>query len=123
MMRIKIILENLEFTANLYDTPTAKAILENLPLKGNAHRWGDEIYFTAPLSVPLEPDAREIVENGELGFWPVGSAFCIFFGKTPVSTTSKPQAYSPVNVFGKMEGDLSELKSVAPGMKIKIRNS
>ena len=70
--------------------------------------------------MPQENDAREEVEVGELGYWPVGSAFCIFFGPTPVSTDEKPRAYSPVNIIGKIHGELVELKSVRDGEQVRL---
>ena len=68
----------------------------------------------------VETDARTEVAIGDLGYWPVGSAFCIFFGPTPVSTDDTPRAYSPVNVFGRITGDASLLKSVRDGAGIRV---
>jgi hypothetical protein len=82
--------------------------------------WGEEIYFDIALQAELEPDAKEEVEVGDLGYWPAGPAFCIFFGPTPVSTGDTPRAYSPVNVFGKVLGDAKQLTSVSGGAKIRI---
>lgn len=120
MKKFQIRVNQYTFEAELYETPTANEIWENLPLTGNCNIWGEEIYFSIPLSLPQEDGAHTIVEPGELGFWPVGSAFCIFFGPTPVSTGPKPQAYSPVNIFGKIMDDLSALKKVRQGEKIEI---
>ncbi|MDX1283997.1 MAG: cyclophilin-like fold protein, partial [Draconibacterium sp.] len=85
MKQIIIETDNLEFVATLQETPTANAIYDALPLKGQAQTWGDEIYFSIHVHTDEEPDAKEEVEIGDLAFWPVGSAFCIFFGPTPVS--------------------------------------
>jgi len=82
--------------------------------------WGQEIYFDIPLQAELEPDAREEVQVGDLGYWPAGPAFCIFFGPTPVSRSDQPRAYSPVNVFGRVLGDTGQFKSVASGSTISI---
>ena len=119
-MKIKIEIRNFTFTARLYNTGTSKKIYESLPLAGNVNIWGAEIYFTIPLTIDEEPDAKEYVGVGELGYWPLGPAFCIFFGPTPVSTDERPKAYSPVNVFGKIEGDLSNLNKIEYGEKIII---
>ena len=83
---------------------TAKAILDALPIRGSVNRWGDEVYFSIPLSLE-EEDSQQEVEVGELGYWPPGRGFCIFFGRTPASKGSKPRAASPINVFGKIIGD------------------
>ncbi|MBN2347306.1 MAG: hypothetical protein JXJ22_00630 [Bacteroidales bacterium] len=118
MKKIKILTEELQFTAELYATATANAIAKQLPLTGIVHTWGDEIYFSIPVSLGQEAKAHEEVEPGDLGYWPVGKAFCIFFGPTPVSTNEKPRAYSPVNVFGKITGDMEKLKKIKTGAKI-----
>ncbi|MBF0431184.1 MAG: hypothetical protein HQK83_07905 [Fibrobacteria bacterium] len=120
MKKIKIHVDNLEIEADLFDTPTAKTIEEALPFEGEVNVWGEEIYFDIPVSCQQEPEAREEVEPGDLAFWPTGSAFCIFFGPTPVSTDDKPRAYSPVNVFGHINGGTSSLKTVSYGAKIII---
>ena len=120
MKKINIAAEDITVDAELKDTPTAQKVLEILPLEGTANVWGHEIYFDIPLKVALEPDAREDVDVGDLGYWPAGPAFCIFFGATPVSRDEKPRAYSPVNIFGKVLGDAKQFKSVANGSKIRI---
>ena len=120
MDKIIIAVENLSLKAELLDTPTARKIAEALPLEGSVNVWGDEIYFDIPLTLDQEPDAGQDVEVGDLGYWPAGTAFCIFFGPTPVSTGDQPRAYSPVNVFGRVIGDPKQLKSVSNGASIKI---
>ncbi len=120
MGKIMIEAEGLTVAAELKDTPTAQKIIEILPLEGSANVWGEEIYFDIPLQAELEPDAREEVEIGDLGYWPAGPAFCIFFGPTPVSRGDQPRAYSPVNVFGKVVGDAKQFKSVPSGATIYI---
>ncbi|MDD5502767.1 MAG: cyclophilin-like fold protein [Candidatus Thermoplasmatota archaeon] len=117
-MRIRISSGNISAFANLNGSETAKKILAALPIEGRANRWGDEIYFEIPVSIEEAKDARTNVEIGELGYWPPGSALCIFFGKTPVSTGKEPKAYSPVNVFGKIKGDDTIFKKVKDGEKI-----
>ncbi len=120
MQRLLITINDIELEAILFDTPTAEAIYNALPIKGHAQKWGDEIYFGIPVKMDEEADAKEEVEVGDLAFWPVGSAFCIFFGKTPVSTDNKPRAYSPVNVFGKIAGNLDALKKIRSQSLIQV---
>ena len=120
MKKINIQVENIKLEAELNGTPSAERIFESLPLKETVNVWGDEIYFMIPLQLELEDDAREEVEIGELGYWPSGPAFCIFFGPTPVSKDKKPRAYSPVNVFGKIVGDATVLKRVIQGAEISV---
>lgn len=120
MNKIAIEFNNLSLEARLNESPTAQQIYNQLPVKSRTSIWGDEIYFEIPVDMPQEPDARQQVEIGELGYWPVGRAFCIFFGPTPVSKDEKPRAYSPVNVIGKVLGDLTQLSSIKDGEPVKI---
>lgn len=120
MIKIIIEVENISLEAELLDTPTARRIADALPLEGFVNVWGDEIYFDIPLTIDQEPGASQDVEVGDLGYWPAGPAFCIFFGPTPVSSGNQPRAYSPVNVFGRVRDNPQLLKSVASGAIIKI---
>ena len=123
MMKIKIRTGNISLEAVLNDSETAKLIYEKLPVTGEANCWGDEIYFEIPVSASLETDARDIVEIGELGFWPPGSAFCIFFGKTPASKEGEIRAASPINIIGKITEDTKILKNVMDGEKVLIEKA
>jgi hypothetical protein len=120
----KILIEvgDVSLEAELNDSETAVKIMDALPLEGHANVWGDEIYFEIPVELMLASDARAEVEIGELAYWPSGSAFCIFYGPTPVSTGDQPQAYSPVNVFGRIEGDATIFRGVQSGELVRILN-
>ena len=83
------------YRAELNDTSTARAILEALPIEASSNRWGDEVYFQIAVHRPAEPDARAEFDPGELGYWPPGNAFCIFFGPTPASAGPQPMMASP----------------------------
>ncbi len=111
---------NIKMEAELIHNETGNAILSALPIKGNVNTWGDEIYFTIPVMVDQAGDASADLEPGDLAFWPPGNAFCIFFGPTPMSSGSQPRAASPVNVFGRIKGDLSVLKKMKTGDAIQI---
>ncbi len=117
--RIRIKAGQLEVVAELNDTNTARAIWEALPIKGRANTWGDEIYFTIPVSVEQEA-GQELVDVGDLGYWPPGKGFCIFFGPTPMSEGDQPRPASPVTVFGKVVGDAKVFKQVSSGAEIII---
>ncbi|MEE4261897.1 MAG: cyclophilin-like fold protein [Desulfobacteraceae bacterium] len=120
MINIMIEIENISMEAELLNTPTACKIADALPLEGSVNVWGDEIYFDISLTIEQEPGASQDVAVGDLGYWPAGPAFCIFFGPTPVSTNDQPRAYSPVNVFGRVLDNLQALKNVSNGASIKI---
>jgi hypothetical protein len=118
--RILITAGNVSLPAKLYERPTAKLIWAALPFDGEAQIWGDEIYFSIPIVTEQEDEAQEVVEVGELGYWPMGQAFCIFFGPTPVSTDSRPRAYSPVNVFGRVVGNAEIFRRVKGGTTVRV---
>ena len=119
--KIRITAGTIEAAAELNATRTAQAIWEALPIKGRVNLWGEEIYFSIPLSLGLEA-GQELVSLGDLGYWPEGNAFCIFFGPTPVSQEDEIRPASQVTVFGKVIGDARVFKKVAAGTKITVRN-
>ena len=116
---IRIKAGNIELDATLNDSKTAEAIWEALPLTARANTWGDEIYFAIPLKLELE-QGQSLVEVGDLGYWPTGRAFCIFFGPTPMSQGNEIRPASAVTVFGRVSGDATILKGVTSGTEITI---
>ena len=118
MNKIVIQAGGVSMPAELNDNPTARQIWEALPIEGRANLWGDEIYFSIPVDADQEADARTDVDVGELGYWPVGSAFCIFFGPTPASSGNRPRAASPVNILGNVVGDATQFRRVKNGEKV-----
>ena len=117
---IRIKAGSIEVIAELNSTKTAEAIWEALPIKGYVNRWGDEIYFSIPVSLEAE-NAQELVSIGDLGYWSPGTALCLFFGPTPMSRGDEIRPASPVNVFGKITGDTKVLRQVASGTEITIK--
>lgn len=117
--KIRIKAGGIEVIAELNETKTAQAIWEALPIRGYANRWGDEIYFSIPVSLE-EENAKELVSVGDLGYWPPGAALCLFFGPTPISKGQEIRPASAVNVFGRITGNASVLKQVASGTEIII---
>lgn len=109
----------IEIAAELNETETAQAIWDALPIKARGNRWGDEIYFSIPVTLG-EENARAVVDVGDLAYWPAGNGFCIFFGPTPMSSGAEPVPASPCNVFGKIIGDATILKQVSSGAEILI---
>jgi len=117
--RIRIEASGIRVIAELNDTETAEAIWEALPIKAYVSLWGEEIYFPIPVSLELE-EGKELVNVGDLGYWPQGSAFCIFFGPTPISHGQEIHPASPVSVFGKVVDDPSLLREVTSEAEITI---
>jgi hypothetical protein len=109
-MKISIRIGKLSMDAELNDTPTARKIAAALPIRSSFNTWGDEIYFSIPVDASLDESAREVVDVGDLGYWPTGKAFCIFFGLTPVSQPGKIMPASAVNLVGKVLGDATQFK-------------
>lgn len=101
---------------------TAQAVWGALPIEARASTWGDEIYFSIPVEVEAE-NTREVVELGDIGYWPPGSAFCIFFGPTPASQGDEIRPASPVNVFGKVIGDPKVFKKVRSGERVNLERA
>ena len=120
MRKIEIRSGDVTAVATLHENPTADAIWAALPISARVNRWGEEIYFEIPVQLAQTEDAREVLEPGELGYWPVGHAFCIFWGPTPASRAGEIRAYSPVNVFGQLEGDPRAFDNVPGGASIEI---
>ncbi len=117
--RIRITAGGLEVSATLNETNTSQAIAEALPIEASANTWGDEIYFGIPVEAGLE-QGQEIVELGDLGYWPPGRAFCIFFGLTPASRGDEIRPASAVTVIGRVEGNATVFKQVRSGEAITI---
>lgn len=120
MNKIQITSGNLTVFAELNDSPTARAIWDALLITARANTWGDEIYFAIPVRCAQEPDARDVVQMGELGYWVPGHAFCIFFGPTPASEGDEIRAASAVNIIGRVEGDARVFRQVKDGAAITL---
>lgn len=118
--RITIAAGSVTAEAELNDTPTAEKIWEALPIAAQANTWGDEIYFRIPVEMEEAADARAEVDVGELGYWPRGSAFCIFFGPTPASSDDQPRAASPVNPIGRVLDDAAVFRDVPAGATVML---
>ena len=116
---IRITAGDVSATATLDTSKTADAIWKALPIEAKASTWGDEIYFDIGVAVEAE-SPKETVGMGDLGYWPPGSAFCIFYGRTPASVGDEIRPASAVNVFGRIDGDATIFKKVRPGAKVKL---
>ena len=108
MARIKVTAGDIEITAELNESSTARLIEQALPFESAAQLWGDEIYFSIPVEAD-EEDAQPEVPSGTVAYWPPGKALCLFFGQKP---------YSPVNVVGQIDGDPQRLAAVAEGVRV-----
>ena len=117
--RIRITAAPIVMDAELNQSQTAQQIWDVLPLETRGSTWGDEIYFSIPVEAETD-NAQEVVELGELAYWPPGTAFCIFFGPTPMSRGAEIRPASPVNVVGRLIGEPQAFKQVKDGTVVKI---
>ena len=112
---IKLLIENVgeaegEFIRHL-SPRTVYAILKTLPLEGRAALWKEEVYFEIPVAAG-EEKAKPRVKKGDLAYWPMGKALCIFHGET--------QPYSPVNIVGQITKNLELFSKAKSGAVIKV---
>ncbi|HSV42910.1 MAG TPA: cyclophilin-like fold protein [Methanomassiliicoccales archaeon] len=103
----------------LNDSEIANAVYLAVPLEREINVWGGEIYFEVPVNIAM-PGERKVMEVGEVAYWPQGSAFCIFFGRTPASKGKEPEAYSPVVPIGKVVTNLEKLEELADKTLVKL---
>src|SRR5919205_2528400 len=119
-MKIRITTGSVKLKAELRDTPSAKALAAALPFEASAQTWGEEVYFTTPISAKLEPDAKQVVEPGTVCFWTEGDALALPYGRTPISTDERPKLAARCNVLGQLLGDARRLAGVKAGQKVRV---
>ncbi|MBI4194906.1 MAG: hypothetical protein HY526_07500 [Betaproteobacteria bacterium] len=120
MARIRITWRTGEAIADLRDTPASRKLVAALPCEAAANVWGDEVYFSVPLKVPLESDAQQVVDPGTVCFWVEGRSLALPFGPTPISKGDECRLVSKCNVLGRIEGDPRLLKTVREGDTIRV---
>ena len=118
--QIKMTIGSVVLEAELLETPTAEAIWNALPITSKANTWGEEVYFSTPVHVKREADARDVVQPGELAFWIEGDSIAIGFGRTPISQGNEIRLAAKTNIWGKIKGDVKILKPVKSGAAIKV---
>ena len=122
-MKLRVEAGSAVFEIDLADTPTAKALLKATPFASVAQTWGQEVYFTTPITAKLEADARQIVEPGTVCFWCEGDALALPFGPTPISSDERPKLASRCNILGRISGDPAALAKVRAGDDVKVKKA
>jgi hypothetical protein len=120
MTRIRFDFGTLTLDAELFDTPTARAIAATLPFSSAVLTWGEEVYFEVPVKLVRERDARAVVTPGEVAYWPEGHCIALGFGSTPISHGDETRLASPCNIFGKALADVKALAQVRAGTKVEV---
>lgn len=120
MRKIRIKAGKVVLRAELLDTPTADAVYEALPIKSRASTWGEEVYFSTPVSVKRERDARDVVQRGEIAFWVEGDSIAIGFGRTPISRGDEIRLAARTNIWARALDDVRKLKTVKSGESILV---
>lgn len=114
--------DTISLKAELNNSDTAHKVFDSLPITGTVNTWGEEIYITTLIKAGPE-NPKEVVETGDIGYWPPGSAICLFFGPTPASKGNEIRPASPVNVIGKIKEDPTQLKQVKARSSITLEAS
>ncbi|MDP7650819.1 MAG: cyclophilin-like fold protein [Rhodospirillales bacterium] len=120
MRKLRMDIGGVEIIAELFDTPTADAIHEAAPFSSTAQTWGEEVYFSTPVTAVREADARDVVEAGELAFWVEGDSIAIGYGRTPVSRGDEIRLAAPTNIWGRAIENVRALSAVDPGAPILV---
>ena len=119
-MKLRIAAAGASFEVELNSSPTATALLEATPFEARAQTWGEEVYFSTPVSAKREADARQVVDPGTACFWCEGDALALPYGRTPISTDERPKLANRCNVLGSIVGDPRALARIKAGEKITV---
>ena len=120
MRTLKMTIGKVVLTAEVFETATGDAIWASLPFSARAQTWGEEVYFSTPVEVPREAEAKDVVDPGELAFWVEGSSIAIGFGPTPISRGDEIRLAAPTNIWGRAVEDVKALAAVSNGDAITL---
>ena len=123
MRKLRLVCGTVTIEAELFDTPTANALLAAAPFESRAQTWGEEVYFSTPIQAEPEPAARAVVDVGELAFWPDGDAIALGYGRTPISIGGEIRLASPCNIWGRALSDVRALSAVAAGDPVRVEHT
>lgn len=118
--RLSITVGSVALTVELLDTPTAAALWQAAPFTSQAMTWGEEVYFSTPVAAAREPGTKDVVEPGEIAYWPDGDAIAIGFGPTPISQSGEIRLASPCNIWARALDDVAALAAASAGDPIEV---
>lgn len=121
MPKIEITLGTVTIVVDCLDTPTAKSIIAALPFQSTAEIWGKEVYFSTPIQVEKEADAKDVINLGEMAFWTEGSCIAIGYGPTPISQGNEIRLAAKTNIWAHSQDNLDVLSTVKPGDQISLK--
>ena len=121
LQTFRLEIDGVALEGSFTDSATATAIAAACPLEIRLSRWGDEFYGDCGVAAGAEPEAREVMEIGEVAYWPPGRALCVFFGPTPASSGTEPRAASPVNPVGTLSGKSDALVAALSSLPGSVR--
>lgn len=107
--KCKITIKDIEIIVELLDTETSKKIWDKLPYQSTLKKWGKEIYFDIDVNASLEKNSKNIINSGEIVFWPSGRCIAIGYGQTPLSISDEIRLADNCNVWGFSDSDLNNL--------------
>tara|TARA_B100000524_G_C23588689_1_gene348142 strand:- start:297 stop:674 length:378 start_codon:yes stop_codon:yes gene_type:complete len=116
--KCKIQVKDFQMIVTLRKTITAEEIWKALPIKSVVNTWGDEVYFFTSVNALVEDDANDVINLGEIAYWPSGKAIAIGFGKTPASIDKEIRLADKCNIWGDCSIELQNIKTIKSGDKI-----
>ncbi len=116
-------IKNFEITVELNSSETANIIWNSLPITEIINTWGKEIYFKTNIDVNLDSKAKDVINFGEIVYWPDGKVIAIGFGKTPISLANEIRLASKCNVWGKTGFDLKKLNNISNGELVSVNKA
>ncbi len=120
MRKLRIRIGDVITLVEVLDTPTGDSLYAAAPFSSEANTWGEEIYFSTPVSLPQEATAKDVMQEGEAAYWPAGRAIALCFGKTPASVGNEMRLASAANIWGKTSGGFKSLNKVKAGAVVKV---
>jgi len=122
-VNLRITAGRVSIEAELADTPTTRALAAAVPFESRAQTWGEEVYFTTPVSAALEAGAAQVVDPGTVCFWTEGDAIALPYGRTPISTDARPRLAARCNLLGRVVGDARTLAGVRAGDRVSVEKA